>query len=520
VAKLLIFRGDTRLDERELTQETVRIGRGSQNDLVLEDPGKGVSRNHAEIRFEGGRYTLVDLGSQNGIWVSGSRLPSVILEPGLSAAVGPYRLMVEAPVAAPVAAVAPIGAVDTATELTQLSERSAAPFALESLGPVPKKQESAPPVVEKRPAPVAKEPLRKERIKESTATTPQPLSLNTRLLIGVAALLVVAAVGFTAYKVMRKPAPLAWDSSVAEALIRSDKCQQALDTQITPALQRNPTEPQALKLKDECNQKLTQAASATTSSIPALPSLDDKLNEAEPLLQTNVAAECQKGLDIINAVVAEDANNQRAKDLAVKANACINPTKPVAPPVASAEKPAVPVPPSQGGLEITAGETDKQYKARIQAMSKRYEEALAVLADKKYQQALSLLMDIQNEVPSGYRELTQHRDEARDAIRAEGRTALVAAETAEKNGDINAAWDQVRRARQLDPNNPQIEAAVQRIMNTRTALGRQKCDAGKIAFLYRDSATAVPALQEAIRLLPPNDPCVATAKEYLQKLGK
>jgi hypothetical protein len=262
---------------------------------------------------------------------------------------------------------------------------------------------------------------------------------------------------------------------------------------------------------------LAQVTSIATSSIPPTPTADDRLNDAEPLLQTNVAAECQKGLDIINAVAAEDANNQRAKDLALRANACINPTKPVAPAAVTAEKPAVAVPPSQGGLEIIQGETDKQYKGRVQAMTKRYEDALAFLTDKKYQQALNLLIEIQNEVPSGYRELTQRRDEARAAIRAEGKTALSAAEVAEKAGDLDTAWDQARRARQLDPG-PQTEAVAQRIAGARAALGRKKCDEGKVAFLYRDSASAIPALQDAIRLLPPNDPCVATAKEYLQKL--
>jgi predicted component of type VI protein secretion system len=524
VAKLLIFRGDTRLDERELTGKTVRIGRGAQNDLVLEDPGKGVSRNHAEIRFEGGRYTLVDLGSQNGIWVSGSRVPSVVLEPGMSAAVGPYRLMMEAPVAVtPAGEVVPISNIDTAPiEPTQFSVAVA--FNVDSLESAPQKPESAPPAVGERSAPVVKESTRKEGTTKKPAvkqiTVSQggpPSSLNVRILISISALLLLVVFVGVGYKMMRKSTPPAWDSTVAQALIASGKCQQALDTQINPALQRDPTNQQAATLRDECNRTLAQVTSIATSSIPATPTADDKLNEAEPLLQTNVAPECQKGLDIINAVAAEDANNQRAKDMAVRANACISPPKPGGPPIATAEKAPQPVSPSQGGLEINPGETDKQYRARIQTMSKRYDDALAVLADKKYQQALSLLMEIQNEVPSGYRDLTQRRDEARAAIRAEGKTALNAAEAAEKAGDLDTAWDQVRRARQLDPG-PQTEAVAQRIVGSRAALGRKRCDDGKVAYLYRDSASAIPALQDAIRLLPPNDPCVATAKEYLQKL--
>jgi pSer/pThr/pTyr-binding forkhead associated (FHA) protein/tetratricopeptide (TPR) repeat protein len=524
VAKLLIFRGDTQLDERQLSEQTVRIGRAPGNDLILEDPGKGVSRNHAEIRFEGGRYTLVDLGSQNGIWVSGTRVPSVTLEPGVSAALGPYRLMIEAPAAVtPAVAVAPISNIDTAPiELTQFSERSAAPLNLDNLVPAPEKQEPAAAPVAKRPAPPAKEPARRERpVKAPPVAKDQPSSMNARIIGGIAVLLLVAVSAFIAYRVMRKPPPPAWDAGVAQALIASGKCQEALDTQINPALQANPGNQQAATLRDECNRTLAQVTSSTTSTVPpSPPTAEEKLNQAEPLLQANVAADCQRALDAINAVLAEDANNQRAKDLAARANTCINPapvksgSAQVSVPV---DKPAAAVPPSRGGLDIIQGETEKAYKARMDAAKKKYDDAVAVLASQKYTQAWTLFNELMNEVPSGYLELQQRRDEARAGMRAEGKIALTAAEAAENRGDLDTAWDQVRRARQLDPG-PQTDAAAQRISNSRTTLGRKKCDEGKVAFLYRDSATAIPALQEAIRLLPANDPCVATAKEYLQKL--
>jgi predicted component of type VI protein secretion system len=512
VAKLLIFRGDTRLDERELTRETVRIGRGPQNDLVLEDPGKGVSRNHAEIRFEGGRYTLVDLGSQNGIWVSGSRVPSVVLEPGVGAAVGPYRLVLEAPVAAPVVAVAAISDVDTAPiEPTQFSVP--VPVDLDSLGP--KKQKPVPPVAEKRPAP---EPPRKEGIKESTVTKPQPSSVDPRMLAGIGALLLVAAVGFTAYKLMRKSTPAAWDSSVAQALIASGKCQEALNTQINPALQRDPNNQQAVTLRDECNRTLAQVTSIATSSIPAAPTIDERLNEAEPLLQANIAAECQKGLDIINAVVAEDATNQRAKDLALKANACINPTKPVVPAAATAEKAAVPVPPSQGGLEVIQGETDKAYKARMAAARKKYDDAVAVLASQKYSQAAAQFVELMNDVPSGYLDLQQRREEARAGMRAEGKAALEAAQGAEAKDNYDAAIAGYRNAHQLDPN-IQVDGLIQRVTDRKLAAGRKRCTDGLLDFSLGNNPAALPALQDAVRLLPQTDACAAKARAALQQLS-
>lgn len=52
-----------------ITRTPVVIGRMSSNDVVLADPN--VSRRHAELRREGPRWMLVDLGSTNGTLVNG-----------------------------------------------------------------------------------------------------------------------------------------------------------------------------------------------------------------------------------------------------------------------------------------------------------------------------------------------------------------------------------------------------------------------------------------------------------------
>ena len=74
MAKLVVLRGDTIDRKVDLGQLPARIGRGPNNAVVLQDPMKGVSREHAEIRLIDGRYVLVDLGSENGIWVAGRRV--------------------------------------------------------------------------------------------------------------------------------------------------------------------------------------------------------------------------------------------------------------------------------------------------------------------------------------------------------------------------------------------------------------------------------------------------------------
>jgi hypothetical protein len=103
VAKLIIYRGDALDREIELAECNARIGRGDQNDIVLADPGKSVSRFHAELRFEQGRFTIVDLNSQNGTWVGGRQVQQAALEPGVPVVLGTYRIVLkkEAPPPAP-----------------------------------------------------------------------------------------------------------------------------------------------------------------------------------------------------------------------------------------------------------------------------------------------------------------------------------------------------------------------------------------------------------------------------------
>ena len=83
MATLIIYR-DNRLHERvALGEGTIRVGRAPENDLVLPDASKGVSRHHAEIRFEHGRYVVADLNSQNGVWVGERRVRLDPLPPGV-----------------------------------------------------------------------------------------------------------------------------------------------------------------------------------------------------------------------------------------------------------------------------------------------------------------------------------------------------------------------------------------------------------------------------------------------------
>jgi len=48
------------------------LGRAPDNDIVMQ--GDGVSRYHAQLRYDGGSLWLRDAGSRNGIFVNGNRV--------------------------------------------------------------------------------------------------------------------------------------------------------------------------------------------------------------------------------------------------------------------------------------------------------------------------------------------------------------------------------------------------------------------------------------------------------------
>jgi len=66
---------------RPLPARTVRIGRGDENDLVIDE--LVVSRRHAELRAHpDGTYEIVDLGSHNGTFLNGQPVTQALVTPG------------------------------------------------------------------------------------------------------------------------------------------------------------------------------------------------------------------------------------------------------------------------------------------------------------------------------------------------------------------------------------------------------------------------------------------------------
>lgn len=70
-----------------------RLGRLADNDIVIDD--KRVSRHHAEVVERGGRWTLRDTGSTNGVAVNGKIVREAVLMPGDAISLGGLEVIWE-----------------------------------------------------------------------------------------------------------------------------------------------------------------------------------------------------------------------------------------------------------------------------------------------------------------------------------------------------------------------------------------------------------------------------------------
>ena len=77
-----------------IADEPITVGRGSDCDLVLDDPT--VSKHHLELRRQGADVVLVDLGSTNGTRVNGAGIRDRVLADGDEVRLGATVLRYEA----------------------------------------------------------------------------------------------------------------------------------------------------------------------------------------------------------------------------------------------------------------------------------------------------------------------------------------------------------------------------------------------------------------------------------------
>ncbi len=103
--------GGARRESRTFNDGTLSIGRGANNDWVLADPDRLLSKTHCMISLEGSRYVLTDT-STNGVFINGAREPTArdsraFLTDGDSFRLGDYTITVTEADTAPAPRAAP-----------------------------------------------------------------------------------------------------------------------------------------------------------------------------------------------------------------------------------------------------------------------------------------------------------------------------------------------------------------------------------------------------------------------------
>lgn len=88
---LLLLEGGKVARQHMLGQDRCVIGRAEDADLTLS--GSDVSRHHASVRFQDGKYLIEDLTSTNGTLVNGRAVAQHFLKPGDEISIGEHTVL-------------------------------------------------------------------------------------------------------------------------------------------------------------------------------------------------------------------------------------------------------------------------------------------------------------------------------------------------------------------------------------------------------------------------------------------
>jgi tetratricopeptide (TPR) repeat protein len=462
VPTLAIYNDKTLEREVELTGTRMRIGRGEQNEIILPDPTKEISRFHAELRFEDGAYVLVDLDSQNGIWLKGQRQTRIPLEPGVAASLGPYTLSLQAVPMMPG----------------------------ETLRPAPAFAET-----------IIQPPL---GVADNNTTRPRPASTNPGVTKRAAqkksrammyAMLGVAAVALLIVTVV---------------VVRSNRAEPV--TPETPPgetggpPQGPPPPPPPPGPSEEVAKYIAEArAMAERNEVDgAIGTLDKAI-----------------ALDATNT----EANELRATLVAQKDAALKNVDKPTTTTVATGGeggKPSVVSPgPGRGTSAPTncrPGERPADCAAREKELATRYDAAKLALDGQSWTLAIAGFSAIVQDTPS-YKDAAVLLTRARDGARAQVQAALEAAAKAESAGELDTAEQQYLRAAQLDSSQTTlVDLSLARVRAVMKTSGTDAFRRARQNDALGRTSEALAGYEQAFRYLPDDDPNKKTAKDRLDIL--
>ncbi len=90
VAMLEVIRGEVSEKIRFLKPRPYEVGRARHNDIALNEPS--ISKLHARIDYQGGRFFIEDAGSMHGVYVNATKIHRVELTPGAQVQLGNVTL--------------------------------------------------------------------------------------------------------------------------------------------------------------------------------------------------------------------------------------------------------------------------------------------------------------------------------------------------------------------------------------------------------------------------------------------
>ena len=471
MAKLVIYLGETLHREVELGPRTFRIGRADENDIVLSDPERSVSRNHAELRFENGRYTIVDLGSANGIWVADQQVKQAQVELGVPIEVGTYRLVLVASPADAPAAPAKVETSRPAPPVPKPPKPEAAKAKTEPARPAPVPE--APP-----PAPAKSEPPKPAAAKP---TVPKRRDKKRRTWwYAAAAVLVLGAATAGLYLRQsgeRTPADTA-DRTVAPPVQPSGG--------VTPPSE-TPTEPAT---------SATQPAKAPEATAPKLPTVSRSSKTAAPPPREKPAATAS------------------VKKPAVVPPPVKPPVKPPAAAVVDQQPAAVTTRPAK-----TAPQIPTDPKARARELQRIYQASREAIIKGEYLAAIAGFETVLKAEP-GYLDAKEMLGIARGGAKNAAQLEVDYGTKAEMEGDWAGAIKRFERALVLDPTATSPVDGIKRVHARMQIEGEELFKRARQLDAADRGADAIAMYEKALQLLPADHPNAKVAVERIAQLRK
>jgi tetratricopeptide (TPR) repeat protein len=482
VPKLIILGPDAPERQVDLAERDLRIGRDDQNDIVLPDSSKSVSRTHAELRFENGRYVLLDLKSQNGLWVGGRRVSRIPLEPGVPVLVGSYRLVLAAAPAAEASTVVGAMPAGSPTVLSPVPEpASPDPAPVNPAPPNPVLSKPAPPnPALSKPAP--SKPAPAARPASGPGVVSGSRSKTVAVLAGAAAVIVLAII----------------------VIGLRGRSRGTIET---------PTGTVNVPVNSPPNPAGTPPSPASEDLIRT------SLAHAKSLLEDHNPDGALAELDRVTQI---DPSNSEVSDLKARANELKNPPPEPAPPTPAQQgtrppsaKPAD-LPPSGPPpvLARKSGESADEWHARDRAIATRYDRAKAEVDSDSFQAAIRDLNALQHDEPN-YLNVPSLLQRAQGRARATAQAAIEQGATLEKQGQLPEALQQYRRALVADPSVPGADDSVQRLLARMKADGTDAYNSALTYYTLAKYPQAIPLFEKAVRLLPDGDPGKKSAQDKL-----